>query len=76
MTTKFKGDDEQKLENLANTIYQEGEKRFELETTGKASGSESKRQKKVMTSHEKVQLLDMLQEGKSYAAARRCYDVN
>ncbi|CAI9740074.1 Hypothetical predicted protein [Octopus vulgaris] len=35
MTTEFKGDDEQKLENLANTIYQEGEKKSGLETTGK-----------------------------------------
>ncbi|CAI9728962.1 Hypothetical predicted protein [Octopus vulgaris] len=31
-------------------------------TPSKASGSEPKRQKKVMTFHEKVQLLDMLQE--------------
>ncbi|CAI9721543.1 transposable element-derived 1-like [Octopus vulgaris] len=44
-------------------------------TPSKASGNESKCQKKVMTFHEKVQRLDMLQEGKSYAAVSRCYDL-
>ncbi|CAI9726775.1 transposable element-derived 1-like [Octopus vulgaris] len=45
-------------------------------TPSKASGNEPKHQKKVMTFHEKVQLLDMIQEGKSYTAVSRCYDVN
>lgn len=34
MATKFKGDDEQKLENLTNIIYPKGGKRCELKTTG------------------------------------------
>ena len=32
-----------------------------------ASGKEPKHQKKAMTQHEKVELLDMVKEGKSYA---------
>ena len=36
-----------------------------------ASGKEPKRQKKVMTLHEKVELLDMVKEGKSHAAVGR-----
>uniref|UniRef100_A0A0L8IE92 Uncharacterized protein n=1 Tax=Octopus bimaculoides TaxID=37653 RepID=A0A0L8IE92_OCTBM len=39
MTTKFKGDDEQKLENLVNIIYREGEKRYGLEATGNGESS-------------------------------------
>ncbi len=41
-----------------------------------ASGKELKCQKMVMTLHEKVELLDMLEEGKSYAAVGRHYGVN
>ena len=41
-----------------------------------ASGKEHKRQKKVMTVHEKVELLDREKEGKSYAAVERHYGVN
>ncbi|CAI9723524.1 transposable element-derived 1-like [Octopus vulgaris] len=44
--------------------------------TPKASGSEPKCLKKVVTLHEKVQLLDMLQEGKSYDAVGCCYGIN
>ena len=41
-----------------------------------ASGKEPKRQEKVMALHEKVELLDMVKEGKSYAALRRHCGVN
>ena len=41
-----------------------------------ASGKERMRQKKVMTQHEKVELLDMVMEGKSHAAVGRHYGVN
>lgn len=41
-----------------------------------ASGKEPKRPRKVMTLHEKVQLLDMIKEGNSYAAVGRHYGVN
>ena len=41
-----------------------------------ASGKEPKRQKKVITLHEKVELLDMVKEGKSYAAVGRHYGEN
>ncbi|CAI9729542.1 transposable element-derived 1-like [Octopus vulgaris] len=44
-------------------------------TPSKASGCGPKREKKVMTFHEKVQLLNMPQEGKRYAAEGRCYVV-
>ncbi|CAI9741107.1 transposable element-derived 1-like [Octopus vulgaris] len=49
---------------------------FKRLTSSKASGSEPKCQKKVMTLHEKAQLLDMFQEGKSYAAVGRYYLIN
>ncbi|KAI5100977.1 hypothetical protein C0J45_9963 [Silurus meridionalis] len=42
----------------------------------KASGKEPKRQRKVMTLHEKVKLLDMLAEGKPFAAVARHYGLN
>ncbi|GFU10729.1 HTH psq-type domain-containing protein [Nephila pilipes] len=41
-----------------------------------ASGEEPKSQKKVMTLHEKIELLDIVKEGKSYAAVGRHYGVN
>ena len=41
-----------------------------------ASGKEPRRQKKVMTLHEKVELHDMVKEGKSNAAVGRHYGVN
>ena len=41
-----------------------------------ASGKEPKRQKKAMTLYEKVELLDMVKDGKSYAAVGRHYGVN
>ena len=41
-----------------------------------ASGKKPKRQKKVMTLQEKVKLLDLVKEGKSYAAVGRHYGVN
>ena len=41
-----------------------------------ASGKEPKRQKKAMTLHEKVELLDMVKEGKIYAAVGRNDGVN
>ena len=41
-----------------------------------ASSKEHKRQKKVMRLHEKVELLDMVKEGKSYAAVGRHYGEN
>lgn len=44
--------------------------------SSKVSGKESKRQKKVMTLQEKVALLDMLKEMKSYAAVARQYHMN
>ncbi|XP_064092986.1 tigger transposable element-derived protein 1-like isoform X2 [Macrobrachium nipponense] len=45
-------------------------------TTPKASGKKPKCQKKVMTLQEKVALLEMLKEGKSYAAVGRHYGIN
>ena len=44
--------------------------------SSQASGKEPKRQKKVMTLHEKVELLDMVKKAKSYAAVGRHYGVN
>ena len=45
--------------------------------TAQANGEETpKRQRKVMTLHDKVQLLDMINEGKSYAAVGRHFGVN
>ena len=41
-----------------------------------ASSKAPKRQKKVMTLHEKVELFDTIKEGKSYAAVGRHYGVN
>lgn len=41
-----------------------------------SSGKEPKHQKKVMTLHEKVELLDMVKEGKSYAVVGHHYRVN
>ena len=41
-----------------------------------ASGKEPKRPKKVTTLHEKVELLDIIKEGESYAAIWRHYGVN
>ena len=41
-----------------------------------ASGKEPKCQKRAMTLHEKVELLDMVKEGKSHAAVGRHYGVN
>ncbi|XP_066972486.1 tigger transposable element-derived protein 1-like [Macrobrachium rosenbergii] len=42
----------------------------------KALGKERKRHKKVMTLHQKVELLDMLMSGNSFAAVARHYSVN
>uniref|UniRef100_A0A8C7Y7A3 HTH psq-type domain-containing protein n=1 Tax=Oryzias sinensis TaxID=183150 RepID=A0A8C7Y7A3_9TELE len=39
-------------------------------------GNEPKRQKKVLTLHEKVELLDKLKDGKSYATVGRHYGLN
>uniref|UniRef100_A0A3P9I863 HTH CENPB-type domain-containing protein n=1 Tax=Oryzias latipes TaxID=8090 RepID=A0A3P9I863_ORYLA len=41
-----------------------------------APGNEPKRQKKVLTLHEKVELLDKLKDGKSYATVGRHYGLN
>ena len=41
-----------------------------------ASGKKPKRSRKVMTLHEKVQLLDMIKDGNGYAAVGRHYGVN
>ena len=41
-----------------------------------ASGKEPKRRRKVKTLHEKVELLHMAKEWKSYAAVGRHYGVN
>uniref|UniRef100_A0A3B3IPJ2 HTH psq-type domain-containing protein n=1 Tax=Oryzias latipes TaxID=8090 RepID=A0A3B3IPJ2_ORYLA len=41
-----------------------------------ASGNEPKRQKKVLTLHEKIELLDKLMGGKSYSAVGRHYGLN
>ena len=41
-----------------------------------ASGKEPKRQKKVINLHEKVELLNMVKEGKSYVALGRHYGVS
>ena len=48
-------------------------KRF---ATRKAPAVGAKRQRKMLTFAEKVELLDMLQEGKSYAATGRHYGTN
>lgn len=42
----------------------------------KPSGSDSKRQRKMLTIAEKVKLLDMLKEGRSYADVGRHYGIN
>ncbi|XP_013360806.1 PREDICTED: tigger transposable element-derived protein 1-like isoform X2 [Chinchilla lanigera] len=42
----------------------------------KAADSEPKRHRKMLTIKEKVELLDMLKEGKSYAAVGRHYGIN
>ena len=44
--------------------------------SAKASGSEPKRQRKMLTIAEKVKLLDMLKEGRSFAAVGRHYGIN
>ena len=44
--------------------------------TSKASGTQPKRQRKVMTIAEKVELLDMLKAGRSSAAVGRHYGIN
>ena len=44
--------------------------------SAKASGSEPKRQRKMLTRAEKVELLDMLKEGRSFAAVGRHYGIN
>ena len=41
-----------------------------------ASGKKPKRQKNVTSLHKKVKLLDMVNEGKSYAAVGRHHGVN
>ena len=40
------------------------------------SGNENKRQRRMLTIVEKVQLLDMLKEGRSFAAVGRHYGIN
>ena len=42
--------------------------------SAKDSSSKPKRKRKMMTISEKVKLLDMLKEGKSFAAVARHYD--
>ena len=42
----------------------------------KAPALGAKRQRKMLTIAEKVELLDMLKEGKSYAATGRHYGIN
>ena len=44
--------------------------------SSKPSGSKAKREKKVMSLQEKVALLDLLRDGKSFVAVSRYYQVN
>ena len=44
--------------------------------SSKASGSQPKRQRKVMTVSEKIELLDMLRAGRSFAAVGHHYGIN
>ena len=44
--------------------------------SAKASGSEPKRQRKMLTIAEEVKLLDMLKEGRSFMAVGCCYVIN